>query len=336
MPWHQEKDPYKIWLSEIILQQTRVAQGISYYNKFVSNFKDVHELAKAKEDKVMKLWEGLGYYSRARNLHKTAKIISEEYQGQFPNRYEGLLKLPGIGPYTAAAIASFAFGERKAVVDGNVLRVLSRVYGIDQPIDDTVGKKQFAKLAQELIQDVNPADYNQAIMNFGALHCKPKLALCSSCTLNQICSAYQENKVGLLPVKSKKTKVSNRYFHFFYVFNNESCLIIKRNETDIWKGLYQFPLLEKDTDLKLSFQEINQFVQNFSEQFIVFKVSKPVKHKLTHRNIHARFYRVFVHKFNDQKNETYKLIPNQTLGNFAFPRLIDLYLDKKPIPLFKS
>ena len=219
LPWRNTKDAYLIWLSEIILQQTRVDQGMDYYLKFAKEFPTVKHLAKADNEKVMKLWQGLGYYSRARNLHTTAKIISEKYHGKFPDEYSDILSLKGVGNYTAAAIASFAFNKPYAVVDGNVYRVLARVFGIESPIDSTQGKKEFETLATELLDRKKPASHNQAIMELGALQCKPVNPDCSICALNTMCFAYSKKRINELPVKAKKTKVRNRYFNYIVLLD---------------------------------------------------------------------------------------------------------------------
>ena len=247
LPWRETKDPYRIWISEIILQQTRVAQGYDYYIRFMERFPDVFTLADADEDEVMKYWQGLGYYSRARNLHAAARSIREA--GEFPKTYEGVLALKGVGEYTAAAICSFAYDIPRAVVDGNVYRVLSRWMGIDTPIDSTTGKKLFAQLAQELMDKSRPALYNQAIMDFGALQCTPASPDCLSCPLADTCLALANRSVDTLPVKQHKTKVTNRFFNYIYVRTGGCTFIRKRTENDIWKNLYEPLLIETDTDL---------------------------------------------------------------------------------------
>ena len=246
MPWKGEKDPYKIWISEIILQQTRVQQGLAYYNRFIEAWPNVKSLAKAKEQEVYKLWEGLGYYSRCRNLIASARYINDELDGRFPDTYEDILSLKGIGDYTAAAIASFAFNQPYAVVDGNVFRVLARFFGIQTPIDSTEGKKLFRSLANELIDKNNPAEYNQAIMDFGAVVCKPVLPLCSECPLQKKCVASQKNLVSLLPVKEKGIKIRQRFFNYLVVEHGDKIYIRQRTEKDIWQNLYEFILIETD------------------------------------------------------------------------------------------
>ncbi|MBL4704506.1 MAG: A/G-specific adenine glycosylase, partial [Flavobacteriales bacterium] len=244
LPWRKTKNPYKIWLSEIILQQTRIDQGTSYYLKFEAHYPTINDLANASEDEVLKDWQGLGYYSRARNLHGTAKHIVNELGGEFPNTYQEILKLKGVGDYTASAIASFCFGESEAVVDGNVYRVLSRYFGIETPIDSGKGKKEFKQLANQLICTENPSTFNQGIMEFGALQCKPKSPDCSQCPFQSSCVAYAKDKVGLLPIKEKKLKQRNRFFDYFLFLDNQQTILQQRTQKDIWQQLYEFPMIE--------------------------------------------------------------------------------------------
>ena len=255
MPWKGEKNPYLIWLSEIILQQTRVEQGLPYFLSFKQKYPSVKHLAEADEDEVMKLWQGLGYYSRARNLHETAKNIHVNLQGKFPGSFEGLIELKGVGDYTASAISSFAFGEKKAVVDGNVIRVLARVFGIDTAFDTTEGKKKFAVLAQELIDDEEPGTYNQAIMDFGAVLCTPQNPLCDTCPFQKKCMAYQQNRIDDLPVRKKKVKIQERYFNYLAIKNNSEIFISKRTGNDIWKNLYELPMFETAKPLRKHIKE---------------------------------------------------------------------------------
>ncbi|HYG16163.1 MAG TPA: A/G-specific adenine glycosylase, partial [Bacteroidia bacterium] len=246
LPWRNTRDPYKIWLSEVILQQTRVNQGMPYYHKFIEKYPDIAAMAGAHEDEVLKLWQGLGYYSRARNMHQAAKMITYELNGKFPITYTDILKLKGVGSYTAAAIASIAGNEPVAVVDGNVYRVLARYFGIDTPIDSTEGRKTFLKLANELINTENPATYNQAVMEFGALQCKPQNPDCGVCPLKISCIALKQKRVDALPVKSKKTAVKARYFNYLFFEKPGFAHLQKRGQTDIWANLYEFPLAETE------------------------------------------------------------------------------------------
>lgn len=281
LPWRNTKDPYFIWLSEVILQQTRVDQGMNYYLNFTREFPTVHDLAAASEEQVLKLWQGLGYYSRARNLHKTAKEVVERFEGKFPASHADLLSLKGIGPYTAAAIASFAFDLSHAVVDGNVYRVLSRYYGIDEPIDSTSGKKLFQSLADELIPENDPGLFNQSVMEFGALYCTPAQPDCPHCTFFDTCASGKNGNYKHLPVKSKKTAVRDRYFHYFHVQSEGRIAVRKRTDKDVWQHLYEFPLVE--TDQPELPAENGQHT---------LEVVYSAKHILSHQRIHARFYRL--------------------------------------------
>ncbi len=290
LPWRNTKDPYRIWLSEVILQQTRVAQGLPYYEKFVEQYPTIKQLADADEKDVLRLWQGLGYYSRARNMHTTAKIVVMDFGGVFPNTYEGLLKLKGIGPYTAAAIASFAFDEKVAVVDGNVFRVLARVFGVETDISSHEAKKGFGELANKLISESSPSTYNQAIMEFGATHCMPANPACMFCVFHYDCVANATGRQAILPVKSKKVKVKNRFFNYFVIEKNNRFLMIQRAEKDIWSGLHDFYLLESEDKL-VELEEIeNDFLQEILSKSIIKNVSENFKHILTHQRIEAKFW----------------------------------------------
>ena len=317
LPWRNTNNPYFIWLSEIILQQTRVDQGLPYFEKFVNHYPSVYELAIADEQEILNDWQGLGYYSRARNLHKTAKEVVDIYKGVFPSTYIELLKLTGIGPYTAAAIASFAFDEAKAVVDGNVYRVLSRVFDIEEAIDSTQGKKTFESLANELIDKNNSAIYNQAIMEFGALQCVPVNPSCIICPLQFQCLAYKNKTITQRPLKSKKTKVTPRYFVYLVeLSSNQTIRIEKRKEKGIWQHLYQFPLLEF-----ISIEEKQSYLASLKYKFI----SKEYKHILSHQHLFAHFAVV---------EPTIKIPEDQLeialseLSNFPIPRLIDKFWEE--------
>lgn len=251
LPWRETREPYKVWLSEIILQQTRVAQGMPYYYSFVEAFPTVFDLANAPEEQVLKLWQGLGYYSRARNLHAAAKMVVNDFNGEFPKTYKALKSLKGVGDYTASAIASFCFDEPEPVVDGNVYRVLSRYFGVDIPINSTQGIKYFKELAREVMDERNIRDYNQGIMEFGAIQCAPKKPYCLLCPLQDSCVALKENKVDSLPVKQNKTKVRNRYFNYLVLLDqNENTILEQRRGKGIWQNLYQFPLIESEKKLQ--------------------------------------------------------------------------------------
>lgn len=269
LPWRETSNPYNIWLSEIILQQTRVTQGLPYYLKFIENFPTVHDLAKAEEETVLKLWQGLGYYSRARNLHTTAKYISFELGGNFPNNYTDLLQLKGVGEYTAAAIASISFNENIAVVDGNVFRVLARYFGIELDISQSKTKKEFQKVANDLLPKGKATVFNQAMMEFGARQCVPQNPDCENCVLNTSCFALQKNKIKELPIKTKKLKIKNRYLNYVVVKDkNEHFLIEQRTENGIWKNLYQFSLIETKK-IKILLLLLMKFKRNL--MFLKFK-----------------------------------------------------------------
>jgi A/G-specific adenine glycosylase len=316
LPWRHTKDPYKIWLSEIIMQQTRVQQGLPYYNTFAKKFPSVHHLAKAEENTVMKTWQGLGYYSRARNLHHTAKFISKELKGKFPNEYEAIKQLKGIGDYTASAIASFAFDKPHAVVDGNVFRVLSRYFGIKTPIDSTEGKKLFAQKANMLIDKKDPGTFNQAIMEFGAMQCVPQTPDCGSCPLAKNCIGLAKNLISELPIKSQKTKIRTRYFNYLVIRKNRKTLIKKRTEKDIWKNLYDFPMIETKKELKKL------------KGKAILSVSKPFKHVLSHQIIFAKFWEL---KSHNNKSMVGTYVSDNQMGKYAFPRLLELYFEEKGI-----
>ena len=288
LPWRNTNDPYLIWISEIILQQTRVAQGYAYYQRFIERFPNLESLAAAEENEVLKYWQGLGYYSRARNLHQAAISVN----GVFPVKYEDILKLKGVGTYTAAAICSFAYNQPHAVVDGNVYRVLSRFFGVNEPIDSAKGKKIFASLAHDLLDKVQPALYNQAIMDFGALQCTPLSPDCTVCPFKNRCFAFNHNMVSSLPIKQNKTKTSERFFYYLLIRDNGNIYLNKRTENDIWKNLYELPLIESNTALAVDdFIRKQEFASIFKENSVVnVRLLNKTKHVLSHRIIYADFY----------------------------------------------
>lgn len=303
LPWRHTSNPFKIWLSEIMLQQTRVEQGMSYYLKFTERFSDVKDLAEASEDEVLTMWQGLGYYSRGRNLRKAAIQVMEEFEGQFPTNSTDLKKLKGVGDYSAAAIASFTSNEKIAVVDGNVYRVLSRIFGISTPIDSTQGKNEFNNLANELISENHPGEHNQAIMEFGALHCTPKKPGCNNCIFNERCEAFNSQTVFDLPIKSKKIKRKNRFFNFYLSIKNNKVLLEKRDESGIWANMYQLPLEET----KSAKQE--------------FGILYETKHVLTHQDLFCTFFK------DDNPDETNReWVKLSELHNYALPVVIDKFL----------
>jgi A/G-specific adenine glycosylase len=326
LPWRQTKDPYCIWLSEIILQQTQVKQGLPYYNSFLDKYPSVFDLANADESEVLKLWQGLGYYSRARNLHTTAKHIVENLDGKFPDNYKDLLKLKGVGDYTASAIASICFNEGTAVVDGNVYRVLSRYFGMDTPINSTKGTKEFKKLAQELIDKKQPANFNQAIMEFGAIKCTPNNPDCNTCPFNSKCMAFNKNRIPDLPVKIKSAKAKKKYFNFLvFVTEDGETILEKREGKGIWQNLYQFPLVE--TNKNLDIDDFNDCIKNhdllmhntynlslYNEDVIV--------HKLSHQHLYTKFWIVNVSSLHIRNK-----ISINKIRDFAVPILIGNFIE---------
>jgi A/G-specific adenine glycosylase len=336
MPWKGEKDPYLVWLSEIILQQTRVEQGLPYFEKFKSAYPRVQDLATAPQDELMKLWEGLGYYSRARNLQAAAQLVTEKWQGQFPADHSELLRLPGVGPYTAAAIASFAFGLPYAVLDGNVFRILARISGNDTPIDTTEGKKFFSALAENLLDKERPAPYNQAIMDFGALQCIPKNPNCKSCPFADACAAFRNGTVDQLPVKAKKLVRKDRYFHYFILRWGEQLLIQKRTDKDIWQQLYEFPLIETD-QLDYSSWEKSELWRalGLPAALPVQRTAGPFRQQLTHQRIVGIFREFRLTESPFSLPDTYLVINRKNLTKFAFPKLIDCYLRDISLNLFE-
>ncbi len=335
LPWRNSNDPYIIWISEIILQQTRVNQGLPYFQKFSKNYPTVYDLAEAPENRVMKDWEGLGYYSRARNLHSAAKQIVSEFNGNFPDAHAEILKLKGVGDYTAAAISSFAYNQPHAVVDGNVFRVLARVFGIFTPINTGAGKKQFDKLAAELLYRKDPATYNQAIMEFGALQCVPKSPDCEVCPLKNGCNAYINGTMDSLPVKEKKSYDRKRYFNFALIKSKNQVLVEPRTGQDIWKQLYQFPLVEH-TDLIEPGQmnvELEVFMGKTSE--LTFeKVTDLPTHKLSHQTIYCRIFEISCKgKLKLAKGSGMKWVNPSELNELGFPRPLRKFLDRKQLTL---
>ena len=330
LPWRHSPSPYQVWLSEIILQQTRVNQGWDYYLRFIERWPTVADLAQASEEEVLKMWQGLGYYSRARNLHHCAQQVVNEYGGQFPADFEKLKQLKGIGDYTAAAIASIAFNLPHAVVDGNVYRVLSRLYDIDTPININEGQTLFAQLADELLNREKPGLHNQAMMEFGALHCTPKNPNCLLCPLQAQCLAFAHQTVMQRPVKLPKVKVTTRYFNYLVIRINGSVYLHKRNGNDIWKNLYDFPCIESETPMTV--EEVvasEKFIQLIEEKpFSITKVSPVYTHKLTHRTLLAQFIEIKLEqKLLQIETKDLFLTPESELGSFPIPRLIDLYLN---------
>ena len=328
MPWKGETDPYKIWLSEIILQQTQVKQGWGYYERFIANYPTIQHLAAAKDEAVFKLWEGLGYYNRCKNLLFTARFITENYNGKFPNKYDDIVALKGVGPYTAAAIASFAFNLPYAVVDGNVFRVLSRVFGIDTAIDSTKGKQAFTQLANEVLDQQQPGIYNQAIMDFGATVCKPFAPLCNACPLQKTCMAYQKGSVNLLPIKEKVLTKKNRWFYYFIVQCNDKILVHKRTANDIWQSLYEFYLVEANEQQHWDEKYIQQwFEQQLGiAEITVINISTLQKQQLTHQQIKGQFINVQL-KTIPNILQNFQWVKTKELPILAFPKFINQYFE---------
>ncbi|MFM7661331.1 MAG: A/G-specific adenine glycosylase [Bacteroidota bacterium] len=321
LPWRRTKNPYYIWLSEVILQQTRVAQGKSYFERFVKKYPKIEGLASASEQEVLSMWQGLGYYSRARNLHTTAKYIFKELNSVFPSKYTEILALKGVGEYTAAAIASFAFDQVYAVLDGNVYRVLSRIFNLAIPIDTSEGKKQFVFLANELLDKTQPALFNQAIMEFGALQCVPGKPNCEICSLNIYCEAFKNNTITLLPAKKGKPKIRNRYFVYFVYLdeNRETVRLRKKTENDIWKNMFEFPKIEFE-----SVEQMNEFLSDNKNK--IRTISALYKHILSHQHLYAKFI-VFSDSLFFHSPDVIE-IPVLILNEYPLPRLMERYLEQ--------
>lgn len=327
LPWRSSNNPYIVWLSEIILQQTRVDQGMPYFYRFVERFPDVLSLANATEDEIFKLWQGLGYYNRARNLHYTAKYIRDHLEGQFPSSYDELIRLKGIGEYTAAAIMSFAYNKTYAAVDGNVYRVLARIFGIEDFIDTSKGKKVFQELANSLISKKHPGLYNQAIMDFGSLQCTPTSPACGECPFITQCYAYNNEKGGIFPRKKGKTKQRKRYFYYLDIRSEGMAFLKKRVLNDIWQGLYEFPLIELEE--KLPFEELIKTkdwtdLWGDNDQMEIIQ-SHSFKHILSHQIIYASFYQIRIDHFD---SIGYDILEEDSLHNYGVPKMIENYLNK--------
>jgi A/G-specific adenine glycosylase len=328
LPWRGEQDPYKIWVSEIILQQTRISQGWNYYLRFVERFPTITDLATATENEILKYWQGLGYYSRARNLFAGAKYINEQHQGRFPCQYEDILKIKGVGEYTAAAIVSIAFNLPYPVVDGNVFRVLTRVFGIHTPIDTSAGKKEITMLANKLIDSKQAGIFNQAIMDFGALQCTPTNPDCKQCCFAIFCTAKQKNLQSILPIKSQKTKIRTRYFYYLHIRNQEKTLIQKREKKDIWRGLYEFPLIESEKELSTDEILTDIFLKNLLKNYMwtIDSISPLYKHQLSHQLIIAQFITFVITKGNFEVNPPLLYILETEIDKYPIARLTERHL----------
>ena len=337
LPWRETSDPYKIWLSEVILQQTRVDQGLDYYLTFIEKFPSVRDLAVAHVDTVLKFWQGLGYYSRARNLQTTAKIIAEKMNGIFPGNYIDLLKLPGIGPYTAAAISSIAFGEPRPVVDGNVLRVISRWFAIDDPVNSSKGKEKVSAVMEQLIVRQQPGKFNQAVMEFGATFCKPGKPDCESCPFKENCLAFQTDAVTRYPVKTGKASRRIRHFHYIILYvttNGETATFIrKRRGKDIWQGLYEFPLFESGESVSIGqlMQHIGWNTLTHGSPFNVRHTSQQYRHQLTHQELFARFWEIECSEIPKSVSNDFQLVLLKDIKSYPVPRLIEKYLTGRKI-----
>ncbi len=323
LPWREDsrKNPYKTWVSEIILQQTRIDQGIPYFHAFMNRFPDIFKLAEASEDEVLKMWQGLGYYSRARNMHHTAKVLVEKFNGNFPQNRRELLELKGIGEYTASLICSVCFNKPYPVLDGNVYRLLSRLSASQKPVNSAQGKKYFLELAENLIDQSRPGDFNEAMMDLGATVCLPQNPICKSCPLNSFCLAFKVKSQDKFPVKTPKKPLKNRYLHYFIVKDKDSIVLVKRSENDIWKNMFQFPLIEKPVTGKIKCSEI---IQNFHLKSLKLKFLYSKIHILTHRKLHIYFYSISdLDLKNDKIPADWQKIPFEEVSKYALPKPIE-------------
>jgi A/G-specific adenine glycosylase len=318
LPWRLTKQPYKIWVSEIILQQTRIEQGEKYYYAFLEKYPNISELAKTNDEELLKVWEGLGYYSRALNMLKASRVVLDNFQGIFPSNYDDLIKLPGIGDYTASAISSICNNEVQPVVDGNVFRFLSRMFKIDLPIDKLKTKTYFKKLGFKLIDVVNPGDFNQAMMDYGSMICRPKKFQCHKCLFSSNCKAFNSNTVMLYPFKEKRIKIKHRFLNYIFIITNDrKTLIKKRNGNGIWKNLYEFPLIETKKE-----SSVNEIIKELDFKYLKFISEKKIKHKLTHQQLNISFFTFKVSNFDDDLTDI------KALSNYPFPRPINKFISE--------
>jgi A/G-specific adenine glycosylase len=329
LPWRESTDAYRVWISEVILQQTRINQGWDYFLRLMDRFPSVESLAEAKEEEVLKLWQGLGYYSRARNMHAAAKQIVNDFHGIFPGTYSDILSLRGVGEYTASAIASIAFNEPRAVVDGNVNRVITRLFGIGISIHTTEGKKVIAAIAQSLLSPESPGDYNQAVMDFGSMICTPQRPGCAECMLQDYCVAFAEQRVTYYPVNNRKINVRKRYFHYFHIVQEKETFLQKRVASDIWKNMYEFPLIETTTPMEFSqLEQTEAFRRLFSGvPSLIVDHRLTLKHQLTHQLVHTLFYRIIIpdaYPFTTPLNSI--RIEEKELADYPVSRLTDKYI----------
>ena len=318
LPWRLTKQPYKIWVSEIILQQTRIEQGEKYYYAFLEKYPNISELAKTNDEELLKVWEGLGYYSRALNMLKASRVVLNNYKGIFPSNYDDLIKLPGIGDYTASAISSICNNEVQPVLDGNVFRFLSRMFKIDLPIDKLKTKTYFKKLGFKLIDVVNPGDFNQAMMDYGSIVCRPKKFQCHKCLFSSNCKAFNSNTVMLYPFKEKRLKIKHRFLNYIFIITNDrKTLIKKRNGNGIWKNLYEFPLIETKKE-----SSVNEIIKELDFKYLKFISEKKIKHKLTHQQLNISFFTFKVSNFDDDLTDI------KDLSNYPFPRPINKFISE--------
>ena len=318
LPWRLTKQPYKIWVSEIILQQTRIEQGEKYYYAFLEKYPNISDLAKTNDEELLKVWEGLGYYSRALNMLKASRVVLNNYKGIFPSNYDDLIKLPGIGDYTASAISSICNNEVQPVVDGNVFRFLSRMFKIDLPIDKLKTKTYFKKLGFKLIDVVNPGDFNQAMMDYGSMVCRPKRFQCHKCLFSSNCKAFNSNTVMLYPFKEKRIKIKHRFLNYIFIITNDrKTLIKKRNGNGIWKNLYEFPLIETKKE-----SSVNEIIKELDFKYLKFISEKKIKHKLTHQQLNISFFTFKVSNFDDDLTDI------KALSNYPFPRPINKFISE--------
>lgn len=331
LPWRDITDPYRVWISEIILQQTRVNQGLEYYLRFIAAFPDVDALARAEEDEVLKLWQGLGYYNRARNLHRGAKAIVNDRGGKLPASYEEWLSVKGVGTYTASAIASVCFGEPRAVVDGNVSRVIARIFGIEEAVNSSAGEKQVTALAGELMDPLDPGTHNQAMMEFGAMQCIPASPDCMACPVMEECVAFRNGKVDRLPAKIPKKKPVDRYIYYYVMTRGPESMLVRRGNGDIWRSLYQFPAVESAAELseeELLGPRLKEMLKNVpAKNITVRKVSDPVRHQLTHRTVFARFIHLETRGWPRPLPGGWIPILKDQLNDYPVPRLINRYME---------
>jgi A/G-specific adenine glycosylase len=332
LPWRETSNPYYIWVSEVILQQTRVAQGVGYYERFISTFPSVYDLAEANIDQVLKVWQGLGYYTRARNLHNAAKFIVNQYNGEIPSNYESLIKIKGIGSYSAGAIASFAFKQSVPAIDGNVYRIIARIFGVFSLPTSSKGRREFNQLVVDLMDKQNPDIFNQALLDFGALQCVPRSPKCEKCPFNMVCYAFRNNMIDSLPIKGKRIIPKDRFFTYLLIKYKGNTFISKRKGNDIWHSLYEFPLIESDKPLNINeYANIKEWKSIFGKvATTITYISPEVKHQLSHQTIFTTFVIVEIDRVSKKLKESFMMLPANEVDNYSVPRLIDSFLAAEP------